>query len=256
MCQSHRVFYARPAFCPARSGKLYSFVPPQRPSSIAASKHRNDYTTPVRALIFANGELPSRALIDSLRRQADLVVAADGGVDHALAAGIGVDAVVGDLDSASEASRQALPAGHFHHLPDPNATDLQKAIGYCVDKGCEAIDVVAAGGGRADHALANLSVLSMFRGRAAIRIVDDLFDVSLVDGSATFDAPAGTVVSLVAIGPCHGVTTSGLRWNLLHADLGFSPLGVHNEVARPPASVSVESGDLLLFKGRWVEKHG
>lgn len=210
----------------------------------------------MRALIFANGELPTLALIDSLRRDADLIVAADGGVDQALASGVEVDAVVGDLDSASETSRQTLPGDRFHHSPDPNATDLQKAIAYCIEQGCDEIDVIAAGGGRADHALANLSVLPLFRGRAAIRIVDDLFDVSLVESSATFDAPAGTVVSLIAIGPCNDVSTTGLRWNLRHASLDFSPLGVHNEVIRSPVSVSVGSGDLLLFKGRWVEKHG
>jgi thiamine pyrophosphokinase len=68
-------------------------------------------------------------------------------------------------------------------------------------------------------------------------------------------APTGTVVSLVAIGRCTWVTTTGLRWNLARHDLVFSPYGVHNEVAQSPASVSVESGDLLLFRGRWIEKH-
>jgi thiamine pyrophosphokinase len=70
------------------------------------------------------------------------------------------------------------------------------------------------------------------------------------------EAEPGTVVSLVAIGPCEGVTTSGMRWDLHDYALGFSPYGIHNEVAISPATVSVRNGDLLLFRGRWVEKHG
>jgi thiamine pyrophosphokinase len=191
----------------------------------------------------------------ALRQRASLVIGADGGADKALAAGLTVDAVVGDLDSVSEAARETIPPERFHLVPDLDKTDLQKAIAYAIRQGCTAIDVVAAGGGRADHALANLSVLPFFRGQADVRIIDDLFEVRLVDGEESIDAQPGTVVSLVAVGKCEGVTTSGLRWNLTDYGLSFSPFGIHNEVTNPPARVAVRSGDLLLFLGRWVEKH-
>ena len=209
----------------------------------------------MRALVVANGEPPSAELLQALARPGTLVVAADGGVDKALAAGLHVDAVVGDLDSASASAHHLLPKDVFHHAGALDQTDLEKAIAFCIASGCEAIDVTAAGGGRADHALANLSVLRLFRGKAALRIVDDLFDVCLVSGEEQIDSPAGTVVSLVAIGRCTGVSTHGLRWDLSEHTLEFSPLGVHNEVLTPPATVSVRAGDLLLFRGRWVEKH-
>ena len=209
----------------------------------------------MRALIVANGEPPSTALLQLLASRAGLVVAADGGVDKALAAGIRVDAIVGDLDSASAAARAQLPAAAFHHAPALDATDLEKAVAFCIERGCDAIDIAAAGGGRPDHALANLSVIQLFRGRARVAVVDDFFEISLVEGVETIDAPAGTVVSLVAIGHCTGVTTHGLRWDLSNYTLQFSPLGVHNEVASSPATVAVGEGELLLFRGRWIEKH-
>ena len=95
----------------------------------------------------------------------------------------------------------------------------------------------------------------MFRDRADVRVVDDRFEVRLVNDEAEIGAPEGTVVSLVAIGECEGVTTNGLRWDLDRARMTFSPYGVHNEVRVSPATVSVERGDLLLFEGRWVERH-
>ncbi|MBI5947673.1 MAG: thiamine diphosphokinase [Chloroflexi bacterium] len=202
----------------------------------------------------ANGEPPSAGLLRELGAAADLIVAADGGAHAAMAAGLRVDMAVGDLDSLGGEARESL-GDRVLLRADPNRTDLQKAIDYCLEGGCGEVDIAAAGGGRADHALANLALLTLSRGKARLRIVDDLFEVSLVEGTAVVDAPPGTVVSLVAIGECRGVSTSGLRWDLDRKTLAFSPLGIHNEVATTPATVSVGSGDLLLFRGRWVEKH-
>ena len=209
----------------------------------------------MHALVIANGEAPSRQLLKSLGNAAGLIVAADGGAAHAIAAGLAVDAVVGDLDSVTAAVRRALPAERFHRDADPDRTDLQKAISFCIARGAVTVDVAAAGGGRADHALANLSVLRLFRGQAVVRVIDDYFEVSLIEGQATVDAPTGTVVSLIAIGQATGVTTTGLRWNLTDYPLAFSPHGIHNELADSPAKIWVAEGDVLLFCGRWVEKH-
>lgn len=209
----------------------------------------------MRALVIANGDPPSAALLAELREGAALVVAADGGARSALARGLVPDIVTGDLDSIGDA-REAIPADRIRPNPDPNATDLEKAVALCLDEGCAAVDIIGGGGGRADHALANLSVLVRFGRRARVRMVDERFAIELVDGEATVEGPAGTVVSLIALGPCEGVTTRGLRWELAGAALELSAYGVHNEIAASPATVSVRSGDLLLFLGRWVEHHG
>ena len=138
----------------------------------------------MRALVIANGDPPSAALLDELREGAALVVAADGGARPALALGVMPDIVTGDLDSIGDA-REAIPADRIRPNPDPNATDLEKAVALCLDEGCDAIDIIGAGGGRADHALANLSVLVSFSRRARVRMVDDRFAIELVDGEAT-----------------------------------------------------------------------
>ena len=66
----------------------------------------------MRAAVFLNG---SPDPPDGLRRvagRADLVIAADGGAIHALAAGIVPDLVVGDMDSlGDEGTRQAESRG-------------------------------------------------------------------------------------------------------------------------------------------------
>lgn len=213
------------------------------------------FTSSVRALVIANGEPPSAGLARTLRQAAQLVVGADGGADRALALGITVDAVVGDLDSVSEKAREALPAAAFHHRPALDKTDLEKAVAFAIEAGASEVDIIGAGGGRADHALANLSVLLVFRGRARLAMHDDAFAISLVEGTEVIEAEPGTLISLVAIGRCTGLTTTGMRWDLTDYTLGFSPLGIHNEVRDSPATVSVREGDLLLFRGRFLESH-
>lgn len=208
----------------------------------------------MRALVVANGDLPSRELLQRLAAGAGLVVGADAGADGVLEAGLRLDAVVGDLDSASAATKSQTSAEVVEDA-DVDHTDLEKAVAFCIGRGATRVDVAGAGGGRADHALANLSVLRQFRGRADVRLMDDLFETRLVPGEADIAGPPGTVVSLVAVGRCEGVTTKGLRWELHERTLEFSPYGVHNEVASQPASVRVRSGDLYLFVGRWVEPH-
>ena len=209
----------------------------------------------LRALVVANGEAVSLALLRELAAGAGIVVAADGGLVHVRRAGLRIDAVTGDLDSLSDAELDQLPSSVLVPNTDPDMTDLQKAVELAVEQGATDVDITCAAGGRADHALANLSMLTLFRDRARVRIIDDQFEISLVIGSVTAEGPAGTVVSLVALGMCTGVTTAGLRWDLTGADLPFSPYGIHNEIRDSPATVSVGTGNLLLFKGRWVEKH-
>ena len=213
----------------------------------------------MRALVFAHGDAPSPELVSALLGDGEgvLIVAADGGAEHALANGLLPDAIVGDLDTLHRLPhvRDALPAERLHREGHLDTSDLEKAVSWAVANGCRDVDVVGAGGGRADHSLANLAVLTLFRGRANVRIQNEFFEISLVDRSVEISGPAGTVVSLVAIGECTGVTTDGLRWPLTDFTLSFSPRGIHNEIASSPARVSVHSGDLLLFRGRWIEKH-
>src|SRR5436305_410375 len=147
----------------------------------------------MHALVFANGQPPSAELIATLLRPGDRIIAADGGAAAALAAGLDVFAVVGDLDSITETERAAIPAERLHEVARPDRTDLEKAIEFALEQGCTEIDIVGAGGGRADHALANLAVLTTFAGQARMCIHDELFAVRLVEGESRIAAPVGTL---------------------------------------------------------------
>jgi len=101
----------------------------------------------MRALVFANGDPPSAALVEELHGRGDLIIAADGGARHALACDLVPDAVVGDLDSVDAAIRTAIPADNFHRVSELDTTDLEKAVAWAIERGCDEVEILGAGYG-------------------------------------------------------------------------------------------------------------
>ena len=91
------------------------------------------------------------------------VIAADSGLTVALALGLSVDLVVGDLDSVEpRALARARAAGVEieQHPAAKNHTDLALAMDAAVTRGATRIVVVGGHGGRLDHGLANALLLA------------------------------------------------------------------------------------------------
>ena len=185
---------------------------------------------------------------------AGAVVAADGGVDLALALGLGVDLVVGDLDSASEsgvAAAEASGARVVRHRTDKDATDLELACDEALALGPRRLVVVGGEGGRLDHLLAGLLLLGTAK-YAAVEVdaVVGSARAHVVRGRRKLTGKAGELVSLLALhGPAGGVVTEGLAYPLRGETLlPGSSRGVSNEFTGDSAVVSVERGVVLVVR--------
>lgn len=208
-----------------------------------------------RALVVLNTELPPYPLWRRWHQGADLVVAADGGANRLLEMGLEPDAVVGDMDSVLGSTRRRLPRSAFHTRAADDATDLEKAIDFAVERGVRDVTVLEGRRRRLDHLLGHMAVL-LDRGRTlTIRLVDDEFVTQPVDHVARFRAARGTIVSLFTPSVARGVSTRGLRWPLAEATLVRGTLGIHNEVVANPVEVRVRDGDLLVLRSHRVEPH-
>jgi thiamine pyrophosphokinase len=182
------------------------------------------------------------------------VVAADGGLDHARAAGLRPSVLVGDLDSVSPAG---LDWAREHaevvtHPADKGATDTELAVTHAAGLGPDRLLLLAGGGDRLDHALAAVGSLGAPE-LAGIPLLQawwggDRLHVLHAPGAVQLDLDPGTLFSVLALhGPCRGVTVGGARWPL--ADHALAPLvglGVSNEALQPPVSVSVTAGILTV----------
>ncbi len=210
--------------------------------------------TPRRAVVFAGGDPPPSHTLEQLSSDRDhppFVVAADSGVEHALAAGVHVDLLIGDLDSAAPRTvLDAIAAGTevVRHPADKDATDLELALDAVADRGYDSVLVVGIHGGRADHLLANALLLASPR-YAALRVQAHLgdADVIVVRDDAELPGAAGRLCSLLPLGgDAEGVTTTGLRYPLHDETLTpGSTRGVSNVVDTAPARVALRAGVLL-----------
>jgi thiamine pyrophosphokinase len=214
-----------------------------------------------RAVVLAGGELPPVTALQSVFTDgAPLVIAADSGVDHAVALGIRVDVVVGDLDSASPAALDAARAAGAvveTHPVAKDATDLELAIAAARARGARRVTVVGGGGGRHDHLLANALVL------AAVEFADLDLDglvgtarITVVRVRATVAGRPGDLCSLIpAGGPAVGVRTTGLRYPLHGEDLlPGSTRGISNELLGDHATVELAAGVLLVVQPNALEE--
>jgi thiamine pyrophosphokinase len=215
-----------------------------------------------RTLVISGGPTPDAAEVGPLPAVA-FVIAADSGLDHAAALGLGVDVLVGDLDSASAAAVRAAEAAGIRierHPAAKDATDLELALDYALQAGATRVTVVSGGGGeRLDHHLAELVLLASRRfaplrldariGAARAVAIHAGDDVSLTG------AP-GAVLTLLALGgPASGVTATGVRWPLDADTLEpGSTRGVSNEIVSNPVRIQLSNGSLLAVGTHPLER--
>lgn len=203
------------------------------------------------AFIFCGGG-PSRV---SLEVPDDVfVVAADVGLAEANRLGVGVDLLVGDLDSVNAADLEAFEraGGEVRRHPeDKDATDLDLAIIEAIAAGVERVVVVGGDGGRLDHLIGNALVLASPRyANVEIDAVFGAARLHVVRGRREFTGVADELVSLFALGgSVEGVTTEGLRWPLENAVLEpGSSLGISNRFLGERASIEVSDGVVLAVR--------
>ncbi len=212
-----------------------------------------------RAMLFANGLVPDLESVRRLLRPDDALFAADGGTHHLLALGLTPSAIIGDLDSLSEADQRRMTAKGARlvtYPADKNQTDLELALEHVLQQGFTEVTIVGALGGRLDQTLGNLALLSN-RWRSPeqaldVRLDDGVEEVFFARGKFQVRGAAGDTVSLIPWGtPVTGILTEGLRWPLRSETLyPDKTRGISNELLGEAATVSFESGLLLVVHRR------
>ena len=183
-----------------------------------------------------------------------LIIGVDSGIDRAQDVGLTVDIAVGDFDSVTgrgllEAERNG--ARMIRHPRAKDRTDLELAIDLAIDEEPERIIFVSMDGGRPDHALANLLLMSDPRLKPfEVDVLLTDASVAVVHQRRTLTGRVGDIVSLIPVGgSCFGVTTSGLEYPLGDETLRPSHgRGVSNVLVAPVAVVHVRTGALLAYQ--------
>ena len=172
------------------------------------------------------GAPPAKDMLSVALKWGKTVVCADGGADYALRAQLKPVAVIGDMDSITEAARAAF-GKILHLIKEQDSTDFDKALRHI-----DAPLILGGGfsGARLDHELGSMTVLVRYPDRRCILIGDETITL-LCPPQITLDLPLGSVVSLYPMADV-GCGSSGLCWPT--AGLRFAPdsrIGTLNKVA-------------------------
>ena len=166
------------------------------------------------------------------------IIAADSGLDHAVAAGLRPTLLLGDLDSISAHGKMWAYAHELEieqYPVDKDATDTELALRRAASIAASDLLVLGATGDRFDHTLGTIAALgnsTLARFETIRLLLDDVAIHVIHPGRSTsVDLPPNVPFSLLALhGPCHGVTVTGARWPLTDAALdATSTRGLSNE---------------------------
>ncbi len=197
----------------------------------------------------------SPELVSALARRADYVIAVDRGAEALLAAEAAPDVFVGDSDSVSPGAAawaRAHARTDIRFPAEKYATDLALGLDCAAHEAARrgralALTLTCAAGGRPDHFLAVVGLLSQAPAVSA-RMVEDDFELRVLrpDGQARWDLgpeARGRTMSCVAVAPGTRVDESGVRWPLDDKPMELlGDLGISNVVCEPDAYVACRCG--------------
>ena len=185
-----------------------------------------------------------RADLGEIVALAPTVVAADGGANVCVSDGFRPVAVIGDFDSITPETRDALSDSQMIEIAEQDSTDFEKCLSRI-----DAPFVLAVGfRGRVDHELAVMSVMARRVGPPSILVGEE--DVAFAAPSEiALRLVAGTRVSLFPMAPLTG-RSIGLKWPI--DGLVLDPMGqtgTSNE-ATGPVHLSFDAPGCLVIMPR------
>ncbi len=175
---------------------------------------------------------------------APCVVAADGGADRALAAGLMPVAVIGDMDSISPEATARIAPERLHLVAEQHSTDFRK----CLDRiAAPFVIALGFGGPRLDHFLAVLNALVAQPNPPALVLTETEVIAAIPPGRG-FHLPlvADTPISLFPLTRLRG-SSQGLRWPI--DGLEFDPMGRigTSNLATGPVTLRINAVGMLVI---------
>lgn len=204
-------------------------------------------------ILFANGDVVPSPRIRAHVAAADRLIGVDGGCRHLREMGLLPHVAIGDMDSIPPDLLDAYRRNGIAidlHPSRKDATDLELALQWAFDAQASRITLIGTTGGRLDHTLANLFLLTrcLERGIQACTM-DATQDIHLTDSSLNLCGKTGDTLSLLPVtAKVQGVTLEGLEYPLHEATLDFGTTwGMSNVFAGSHARVRLRTGRLLVF---------
>lgn len=202
-----------------------------------------------KILIFGSMPCASWDFLQPYHEWADLVIAADGGIQCALNAGFTPDIYVGDSDSGGH----ALPGMACIPLPvEKDLTDLQAAYETALNRGAKELILTGCTGGRQDHHLSALGLLEIAAGHGIHGMLLDPWNCIefLSPGRYSVHKAGYTYFSLIPVDRVmRGISIRGAKYPLEERDtFRGDSLTVSNEWKTDPVELCFSQGCCYLIR--------
>jgi thiamine pyrophosphokinase len=209
------------------------------------------------ALIVTGGEGPALPLLEGLASSADLIVAADSGLDALAETTFSPDYIVGDFDSLlNKDLLKKYAKAHIVKYPrDKDATDTEIAMDLCFAKGALRVTIAGGAGGRLDHAL---GILYLFRRQRGLHAwhgrYESLFYLAAGKSGWFKTLPGATVSVFPLMEASEGMTSEGLKWPLRGLCWKAGDYGISNVALGDEILVKAGSSALLVILPSGAER--
>jgi thiamine pyrophosphokinase len=203
-------------------------------------------------LVVAGGDPPPADWLQAQLQGRPLVYAADSGLRILRACGHQPDLLVGDLDSLHRHEWADLEESRLRRYPtDKDQSDLELTLEHLAQVWQGRVDIVAALGGRLDHALFNLAAVLACGHRLGLELhlVDPGREVRWLQRSLTLQGYRGWTCSILPWGgDLIDVHLRGFRYPLQGERLpARSTRGLSNVVEEDCAEIDLGQGEGLLI---------
>lgn len=207
----------------------------------------------MKGLIISSGTITNYNRLESVVKESDFIICADGGMDHIMKVNLLPDLVLGDLDSISENAlkyieEKNIPVQKFSSIKD--TTDTGLAVDYLIEKGLEEVILMGVTGTRQDHTMANIFLLNqLYEKGIKGKIIDDNNIIYLVDSYLELEYVENSFISVIPITEDGiEVSLSGFFYNLDKEKIKFgSTCGVSNKIIEENGMVRIHKGKALVF---------
>ncbi len=221
------------------------------------------------AVIVSGGNINGDFALDFLKQKTEAkgrdgicLLAADRGLEFFGKTSFVPDVAVGDFDSLSPEGQELLQNFEGQGMavcrlrPEKDDSDTQSALMQAVSMGMKRIFLLGATGGRIDHLLANLELLSLGEALGAeIIMVDEQNCISLIPSGTKLarESQFGRYVSFFPVGgDVTELTLTGFKYPLTGHHLTVTDCGLtlSNEITEDSGTVTYDRGSLLMIQSK------
>ena len=197
-----------------------------------------------KVLLVLNGAFNKKFLAETAAKYS-FILAADGGANKCLKAGIMPSLAVGDLDSITPKNKKFL-AGRLVQISRQDNSDFEKALDYLKTLKPKQVDIILSYGGRLDFSLSNFLTASNYVKYFDIRFLFPKAVVYLLSKSAVIKVKKGARVSIIPLEEIKNISTQNLFYPLKNETLHLGQRGLSN-IAKGNFTVKFTRGKLLVY---------